>query len=84
MPVRNVSCTGMDFFRTVGLIQFSLPEHHPNNVKGAVTNGSNKSIVLSDLTFIISEGRLEYTAYPNSGSYVCAWQICKGVNQEAV
>lgn len=84
MPVRNVSCTGMNFFRTVGLIQFSLPECHPSNVKWAVTNGSNKSIVLSDLTFIISEGPLEYTEHPNSGSYVCALQCCKGVNQEAV
>lgn len=33
-----------------------------------------------DPTFIIREGPLEYTAYRNSGSYICALQICKGVN----
>ena len=53
--MRSVSCTGMDFFRTVVLIQFSLPELHPNHVKWAVTNGSSKYMVLTDLTFIISE-----------------------------
>lgn len=58
--VRNVSYMGMNLLRTVGLIQFSLPEQHPNNVKWAVKNGSNKSTILLGLTFITSEGPLEH------------------------
>lgn len=80
MPVRNVSCTGTTFFRTVGLIQYSWPEGHPNDVKWTVTKSSRKCMVVLDLTFIIREGPLEYTAYRNSGSYICALQICKGLN----
>lgn len=61
---------GMIFFRTVGFIQFSLSKHHPNSV--TVSSDFNKSIVLLDLTFIVTEGPLEYKADTNSGSYVCA------------
>lgn len=75
---------GMNLLRTVVPIQFSLPAHHPNNAKWEVTNGSNKSTILLGLTFMTSEGQLEYTAYPDFGSYVCALQTCRGVNQEAV
>lgn len=72
--VRNVSCMGMSLLRTVGPIQFSLPEHHHNNAKWAVTNDSKKSTILLCLTFITSERPLEYTAHPHFGSYVCALQ----------
>lgn len=41
MLVRNVSYMGMNLLRTVGLVQFSLPEHHRYNVKWAVTHGNN-------------------------------------------
>lgn len=81
--VRNVSYMGMNLLRTVGLVQFSLPEHHRYNVKWAVTHGNNKSSVLSGLSFITSEGPLEYAAYPDFGSYVCALQTCRDVHQEA-